>query len=87
MRISPDDTKLRLGLVAVAAGQGRFEQAAESCLQILEEDPNNALALWQLGVALEGQGRKQEARDAFCLAAGLDSALRAAREKCESKVR
>ncbi|MBI4455991.1 MAG: tetratricopeptide repeat protein [Acidobacteria bacterium] len=63
-------------LAVAYRGSGRFDQALKTSDQILAQQPNDAFALTQRAMALEGLQRNAQARTAYraAIAAGADSA-------------
>ena len=63
------------------AQRGDFERAADLHLQALDADPHRSVAAHNLGLALRGQGRANDAVGAFCLALRLAPNLKAAQQQ------
>ena len=63
---------------------GRWEEAAAAYRTALQEDPENADALMNLGFVYYEMGLDQQAQDAFSAAERLRESLRTPTEKCDS---
>lgn len=57
------ETRLLIGDVLME--QGNYLRAIVLYRQVLDETPNNALAYYKLGLALQGRQRGQEAKEAL----------------------
>ena len=78
LEVNPDTHEL-LGRAALEAGN--YDEAEQHCRAALQLDPNRWTALYSLGRALEGQGRKKEAAACFDRAARLHPSAEAERRK------
>lgn len=72
--MQPDDPAVALRESYVALTARRWADAELAARRVLESDPDDPDAINNLGVALDGQGRRAEALDLFARAAGSEPA-------------
>lgn len=82
-RLEPGWKSIRVNYANALAAAERFDEAAEVYEDLLEQEPDNAALLTNLGVALFKTGRKREAIARFRRALAIDPDLKDARESLE----
>jgi cytochrome c-type biogenesis protein CcmH/NrfG len=78
---SPDDTETRLALGKQYFLGSRFDEAVSSYRTLLEQDPRNVSAHYNLAVALVALKKMEEAKVAFQKVLEIDPNNRAAQEE------
>jgi cytochrome c-type biogenesis protein CcmH/NrfG len=83
---NPEDTETRLALGKLYFLSSQFEEAASCYRKLLELDPRNVSAYYNLAVALIAQKKAEEAKEAFQKVLELDPENKAAQEELEKLV-
>lgn len=83
VRIDPRAVAAVMGLARIELDSAHYEQAADLYVRALDIDAGLAAAAYGLGRALQGQGRQNDAVQAFCLAVRLNGRFMEARHALE----
>lgn len=75
MHLDPDSIAVRLLMALAQCQGGRHEDAMYIVEQVIEENPDNAMAHALLGTALFGLGRTDESRSELDIASKLDPGM------------